>query len=155
MDHTKHLWRLGFLLVLLFAVVIVGRHFLVPDSFGQMGHYRYDALFEFYDKEPVHGGQGACAECHDDAADDKAGGAHAGVQCEVCHDVIASHIRDDDKFADMKVNRSVGLCTLCHLAQPARPAGHPQIVLAEHLELEPGQRPSEDACLECHEAHNP
>jgi hypothetical protein len=155
MEHTKHLWRIGALLLLLAIGVSVGRHFLVPSSFGEMGHFRYDALFEFYAIEPAHAGQQACAECHDDAMATKAGGAHAAIQCEVCHDVLTHHVADGEWVAEMPTDTSTDLCALCHLAQPARPDFMPQIVLAEHLELSPGARPADGACLECHEAHDP
>ena len=156
MEHTKHIWRAAILLVVVLVGVVVVRHFLVPASFGEMGFYRGDALYEFMDKAPEHGGQAACAECHDDIADDKAGGAHARVQCEVCHATLTTHIRDDDKYADMAVNRSWQLCAYCHRRLVARPNWMPQIDLAEHLELAPGAAIPEEACLECHDMiHNP
>ncbi len=55
MEHTKHLWRAGILLLVFVIGGFVARHFLVPDSFGEMGYYRYAALFEFMEQEPRHG----------------------------------------------------------------------------------------------------
>lgn len=158
MEHTKHIWRISLLLLLLFTGGILGRHFMVPESFGKAGYYRYDALTELVAKEPRHGSPGACADCHDDKAEAKAAGAHRSVQCEVCHDVLSSHIKDDDKYADMAIDRSYKLCAYCHEQLLGRPEGMPQIVLAEHLELEPSQAIPEEACLECHDSegiHSP
>lgn len=156
MQHTKHLWRAAILLVLALTVIIVGRHFAVPASFGEMGFFRGDALYEFMDKPPGHGGTAACAECHDDIAEEKAAGSHATVQCEVCHDLLIAHVQDDEKIADMAVDRSWKLCGQCHQHLVARPAGMPQVNLAEHLELEPGEPIPAEVCLDCHDTvHNP
>lgn len=158
MEHTKHIWRAAFLLAAVLTVVVVGRHFLIPESFGGMGYYRYDALFELMDKEPLHGAPDACADCHDEIAAAKAGGAHAPVKCEVCHDTLASHVKDGDKFADMRINRSWELCAYCHQKLAGRPDFIKQVDLMEHLELQPGQPIPAEACVQCHDAdaiHHP
>lgn len=151
MEHSKHIWRGAILLAVLLGGVVLGRHFLVPPSFGEMGFYRGDALYEFMDKAPEHGGSQACAECHDDIAAAKAKGKHAVVQCEVCHATLATHVKDGDKVGDMAVNRSWQLCAYCHRALNARPGGIAQIDLREHLELGANDPIPEQACLECHD----
>ncbi len=158
MEHTKHLWRIALLLGLLLSSIVVVRHFLVPDSFGEEGYYRYDALFEESAKELIHGAPDACAECHDDVAAVKAAGSHAAVRCEVCHAPLATHVKDGEVVAPMKINRSYKLCALCHQRLVARPAGIAQVDLREHLELGPEDAIPHEACVECHggdSAHNP
>lgn len=158
MEHTKHIWRGTILLLVVMIGIVIGRHFLVPESFGEMGFFRGDALYEFMEKAPEHGAPGACAECHDDIADAKAAGAHARVQCEVCHAPLSTHVREDDKVADMVINRSYRLCAYCHQELVARPAFMPQIDLREHLELSRDAIIPEEACLDCHDAdgiHSP
>jgi hypothetical protein len=158
MEHTKHIWRISLLLILMFIGLVVGRHFLIPDTFGQAGFYRYEALVELMGKEPRHGPQGSCGECHDEKTAEKAAGKHANVQCEACHNVLSSHVKDAEKYADMDIDRSYKLCANCHQKIVARPASMIQIDLAEHLELEPGQTIADDACLECHDSegvHSP
>ena len=156
MKHTKHLWRAAILLVFAMSTIVVGRHFVVPSSFGEMGYFRGDALYEFMDKTAEHRGTAFCADCHEYEVDEKAGGAHAKVECEVCHAPATTHVRDDDKYADMAIDRSWKLCAHCHRQLVARPADMPQVNLAEHLELVPGQAIPEEACLECHDTvHNP
>ncbi len=152
MEHTKHIWRISLLLIVLLVAVVIGRHFVIPESFGQAGFYRYNALVELMGKEPRHGPQASCDECHDDKVAELSAGLHSGVQCEVCHDVLSSHVQDDDKFADMTINRSYRLCANCHQELVARPEGMVQINLAEHLEIEPGDIIEEEACLECHDS---
>lgn len=151
MEHTKHIWRVSLLLILLLVGVVLGRHFLIPKSFGQAGFYRYDALVELIEMEPRHGAPDACGDCHDDIFALKAEGKHSGVQCEVCHDVLSSHVKDDEKFADMAINRSYKLCAYCHQKLVARPTSVAQINLVEHLELEPDEAIPAEACLECHD----
>ena len=158
MEHTKHLWRAAILLGIILTAVVVGRHFLVPDSFGEMGYFRGSALDEFLVKPPEHGGTAACAECHDDIADAKASGGHASVQCEVCHAPLTTHVVDDEKVADMDIDRSYTLCAYCHRRLIARPPDIPQIDLHQHLELAPGAIIPAEACLDCHDTdgiHSP
>ncbi len=158
MEHTKHIWRISLLLALLFLGVVIVRHFMVPDSFGETGFYRYDALFGEADKQIVHGVPGACGECHDDVATAKAGGGHAAVRCEVCHAPLGTHVKDDEVVAAMRINRSYKLCGYCHERLQARPVEMVQIELREHLELEPEDAIPHEACVECHDAdsvHSP
>ncbi len=154
MEHTKHIWRISLLLVLLFSGGVLGRHFLVPESFGKAGFYRYNSLVELVAQEPRHSGSDACGDCHDDKTAAVAEGKHSGVQCEVCHDVLSTHVKDDDKVGDMAINRSYQLCSYCHQKLLARPEGVAQIVLAEHLELGPSQAIPAEACLDCHDSDN-
>jgi hypothetical protein len=158
MEHTKHIWRAVILLLVLLVAGVIGRQFLIPESFGEMGFFRGTALDEFMAKEMEHGVQDSCAECHDDVAEAKAGGAHAPVQCEVCHAPLSTHVRDGDIVGQMAVNRTWHLCADCHQYLVARPAGMTQIDLHEHLELAPGEAIPEDACFDCHDAdgiHSP
>lgn len=158
MENTKHIWRAVILLLILLVAVVLGRQFLIPESFGEMGFYRGKALEEFMAKEMEHGPPGSCAECHDDVAEAKAAGGHARVQCEVCHAPLSTHVRDGDTVAEMAINRSYLLCARCHQHLTARPAEMTQINLAEHLELGPGDVIPDDACLDCHDAegiHSP
>jgi len=158
MENTKHIWRAVILLLVLLVAVVLGRQALIPESFGEMGYYRADALDEFMAKEMEHGPPGSCAECHDDVAEAKAAGGHARVQCEVCHAPLSTHVRDGDIVAEMAINRTWHLCANCHQQLTARPAGMTQIDLHEHLEFEPGESIPEDACFECHDAegiHSP
>ncbi len=155
MEHTRHLWRMAALLILLFVLVIVGRHFAVPESFGAHGFYRYDALGEIMAIPAVHGDGESCRECHDGVAGAKAAGRHRGLSCESCHAPLATHVHDGDAAAPMAIDRSVTLCTRCHLPLPARPEFVPVVIPREHLELEEGQAIPEGACLECHDPHDP
>ncbi|MBI4559957.1 MAG: cytochrome C [Candidatus Hydrogenedentes bacterium] len=159
MEHTKHLWRVLFILLLVAVAVVVGRHFVIPPSFGLQGFYRYDSLAEYAAKPVMHGGSASCAACHQDIAQQREQGKHQTVSCEVCHAPLALHAKEGAKTADMPLNRSVGLCAYCHQALKARPATMPQIDLREHLTklevITAKDDIPEGACVTCHDVHNP
>lgn len=159
MEHTKHLWRAGLILLAVTVVAIVGRHFLIPSSFGDHGFYRYDSLGEFMAKPAIHGGAQSCEPCHADQAKARKEGKHASVSCEICHAPAAKHAEGDVKVADMPVDRSYILCAYCHRTLRARPESMPQVDPVKHLmEMEviaKGEAIPEGACGACHDVHSP
>ena len=165
MEHTKHLWRALLLLLCAGVAGIVVRHFLVPESFGLEGPYRYDALADHMAKAPVHGSLTACKSCHGEVFDAHALGKHATVRCEVCHgplnnpDPLATHVKGEEKNAAMPTDRSVKLCINCHQRLDAKPDDMPQIDAMEHLttlEVAPEDGKLEDGlCITCHDVHSP
>ena len=84
-----HLFRFAFLFVVAFFVFLVVRHFVVPKTFGEYGHYRGAAIGEIAAR-PVHfAGHETCETCHADILDTKNTGKHANVNCEACHGPLA------------------------------------------------------------------
>lgn len=154
MEHAKHIIRAVLLLVSAAVLFVLVRHVLIPESFGDYGHYRYDSVAEYASKEAKHGAPDACADCHDEEAEARAAGKHATVSCEVCHAPLATHVSDDEKTAPMAVRRSTELCGWCHEKLVARPAAIPQVHMTKHVIENDGDL-TETACLECHNAHNP
>jgi len=155
MEHTKHIWRVVLLLGLLCSAVVVVRHFLIPESFGEHGFFRYASLAEFMAKPIVHGAPDSCRPCHEEQAKAKGEGAHAPVSCEVCHGPLMLHAQGGEKIADMPIDRSQRLCATCHTVLPARPADMPQVDFWEHLELGRGEPIPDRVCGLCHESHAP
>ncbi len=137
-------------LAIIFAVMITSllivRAFLVPESFGEYGHYRADAVDEIMSQDITYAGYEACYDCHDEQYELKQNSHHANVSCEVCHGAAAAHINEPDEFTP-SAPRERGYCPLCHGYDPARPSGFPQIITVLH---NPGQ-----ACISCHDPHNP
>ncbi len=155
MEHAKHIARAVLLLVLACVAFIMVRHFMVPQSFGKAGPYRFDSVAEHASRDLFHGSPGACAECHDEQADLASQGRHGSVPCEVCHAPLGAHVKGGEWVATMPAQRSHNLCARCHERLVARPKAFPQVVLVEHV-TEQGAVMSEDVCWECHEdAHNP
>jgi predicted CXXCH cytochrome family protein len=154
MEHSKHVLRMLFLVIL----VLVGFHILrtlfTPRSFGKHGHYRADNVREQMAKPVIHGESAACASCHVDRSRDMAAGRHASVACEVCHAPLAVHVREGAPVAKMPRFRSTALCLRCHDELDARPKGFPQVRADEHLRRG-GLEMGPEVCMGCHDAHNP
>ena len=134
------------LLVLIIALIVAARSFLIPADFGDYGHFRAAAIEEAVAIELVYAGRAVCNDCHDDLVDIKAGGFHRNVACEVCHGPAAAHV-EDDEAVELRLPRGRGYCPLCHEYLPSRPTGFPQIVADTHNPRVP--------CIECHEPHDP
>jgi hypothetical protein len=83
-----HLFRFAGLFVLVSLVFLVLRHYAVPKTFGQYGHYRGAAMGEIAAHPVKFAGHETCETCHSDVADKKKNGKHAHVNCEACHGAL-------------------------------------------------------------------
>ena len=72
-----HLFRFAGLFVLAFLVFLVVRHYIVPKSFGQYGHYRGASIGEIAQRPVKFAGHETCEGCHADEATKKSAGKHA------------------------------------------------------------------------------
>src|ERR1035437_5342134 len=118
-----HLFRFAGLFVLAFLIFLVVRHYIVPKSFGQYGHYRGASIGEIAARPVKFAGHETCETCHSDEADKKKAGKHAHVNCEACHGALASHA-DDPSIMPVLPDAAV-LCARCHTASAAKPKGFP------------------------------
>jgi uncharacterized CHY-type Zn-finger protein len=143
--EAGHLFRFAGLFVLAFLVFLVVRHYVVPKSFGEYGHYRGAAIGEMAAHQVKFAGHQACENCHTDILDAKKNGKHAHVNCEACHGALANHA-DDPTIKPVLPDTAV-LCARCHTASAAKPKGFPQVVPAEHSNGLP--------CETCHNPHSP
>ncbi len=138
--------RLLLLFGLFIVLFLVVRHFLVPDSFGDIGHYRANALDEIAAHQVKYVGKDACIECHDDMGTELAEGPHTPLQCEVCHGAGYQHIDEPDVYVLRKpVERAD--CAKCHEKNAARPETIVQQDVKNHN--------PEEKCIECHNPHQP
>jgi hypothetical protein len=152
MEHSRHVFRVLFVLLLAIVAVVLGRTLLVPKTYGMYGPYRFDNVKEQANaRPPLHGGARSCAECHDERAKKVAGGAHRAVSCEVCHGPLGLHVKDGNVVAEMRVDRSFTLCARCHRKIDGRPEKFPQVVLQQHVPTGLEGK----VCLECHDPHSP
>ena len=141
-----HLFRFAGLFVLAFLVFLVVRHFVVPKSFGQYGHYRGAAIGEIAARPAKYAGHESCESCHADVLDVKKAGKHAHVNCEACHGPLAKHADDPASVTPVLPDTAV-LCARCHAASAAKPKGFPQVAPEDHsMGL---------ACETCHKPHSP
>jgi uncharacterized CHY-type Zn-finger protein len=144
--ETRHLFHFAGLFVLAFLVFLVVRHYVVPKTFGQYGHYRAAAIGEVGAHPVKFAGHETCEGCHTDILDVKSKGKHAHVNCEACHGALADHANDPASVTPVKPDTAV-LCARCHTTSAAKPKGFPQVVPAEHSNGLP--------CQTCHNPHSP
>lgn len=146
LKDRAHLLRVAAVFLAGLVLFLLVRAVLVPEGFGEYGHYRAPALKDIRAAEPSFGGRQACADCHTDVADLLKKGKHAAVGCEACHGALARHADDQEKQKPAKLDAKK-LCLTCHTVNVAKPAKFPQIDPAAHGEGA--------ACTACHVPHDP
>jgi len=135
---------LGLVLVSIFFLL---KYLLTPESFGQYGHYRGNALAENAAYDAKYLGSGSCVECHEDIVVEKEEGFHNNIECENCHGPGFKHILDPENEKLVKSD-SREFCAKCHAINKARPeSAITQQDIAEHN--------PEENCIECHYPHQP
>jgi len=141
--QLKRLLILGLVLVSIFFVL---KYLLTPESFGQYGHYRGNALVENATHDAKYVGSEACVECHEDIVEEKTEGFHNTLACENCHGPGYMHVLDSENELQMPDSRE--FCAKCHAYNRARPANAiTQIDIEDHN--------PEEKCIECHYPHQP
>lgn len=142
----KQLQVLLIVFAIFISLFIIIRHLLIPDSFGEYGHYRGDALEEIASQELKFAGKEACIDCHSDIYEMLLSDMHANLDCEICHGPGQKHA-DSMEASDILKKTGREFCGLCHAINPARPNDViSQINLNEHnIEIE--------NCTDCHNPH--
>ncbi len=137
-------------LLVVFAVAITGlivaRQLLIPETFGELGHYRAAALDSAEAREKKYAGREECTLCHSDVEALRAASNHQTVSCEVCHGPAANHVAAPMEARPVII-RARENCLLCHGYNPSRPTGFPQVEPVAH------NAPAE--CVTCHSPHAP
>ncbi|MHB1107176.1 MAG: multiheme c-type cytochrome [Lutibacter sp.] len=143
----KLIFRLFLTFVVFVGIFILIQQLLTPESFGEYGHYRANALDDNKMSTSFYKGESKCNECHQDIFDQKALDVHDAVRCESCHSpkIDAS---TDCKVSPPIVKGTIKFCAECHATNPARlKKGVPQLDFKEHYEKQ--------NCIECHNPHAP
>lgn len=158
MKNGKHFWRALALVLLVPILYLLGRPYLVPNSFGKAGFYRYDSLAEFMSQPVIHKGDDACIKCHATEGKEHAENAHKSVRCDSCHQPLetSGHILAGKKVKAMPMHKDFSLCLTCHQQLKARPKDFPQITMKQHFDdvgyEYKGEIPR-SSCFECHDPH--
>ena len=139
--------RLVILFIIVTGLFLIIRQFLIPDTFGDLGHYRAASLQENESAALHFAGDEACMYCHEDIFDLKNRDLHIDLACEICHGPGQSHVQSMDA-TDIMIPAGRDYCGRCHAVNAARPVAFvKQVDLATHnVELD---------CTECHNAHQP
>ncbi len=162
LSNTSHVKRVVTLLLVGAALGLTAHFVLQPRSFGELGHYRADSLYDILDAEVVHQGEAVCGECHERIYQAHAKDIHFRVQCEDCHGPGNVHvkyhktrdasIRDDQ--ARMPKEYTLEGCLFCHRKLAARPRTFARIDPEEHYRFLHVTDPK-TRCIECHDPHEP
>lgn len=142
----KYVIRLIIAFAAFIGIFLVLRHYLTPDSFGDLGHYRADAIDEIKNLPTKYMGRETCVMCHDDIDTVIVKGHHAKINCETCHGPGYLH-SEDPKPENIERNTERKFCGKCHFKNASRPGFMKQIDPAEHN--------PEGECVECHNPHEP
>jgi hypothetical protein len=139
--------RLLPLFAIFIGLFLLVRYLLVPESFGEYGHYRGLSIQENAEVTPHYAGKKACVECHDDMAAIIASDLHSDLSCEVCHGPGLDHANYPDSVGIYKPFKRE-FCGACHGLNPARNADVvKQVDLKEHN--------IDNDCIDCHNPHKP
>ncbi len=143
----KQIQRLLIVFAIFISLFLIARHFLVPKTFGDLGHYRADALKDNKDHEMKYIDTAQCSTCHADISSVKYAGVHKKINCQTCHGAGSKHIGDPtNNLLDKPTERE--FCGKCHSKNIARPSSViKQIDLTKH---NVGNK-----CVKCHNPHTP
>jgi hypothetical protein len=167
----KHIKRLILVFGIFIALFILLQQILRPSSFGELGHYRSDAIEENAANELHYAGVANCSSCHDTVRLQKSAGLHAMLTCEACHGPGLKHARFAGSFTGFPLPDSLVLqkpterkdCALCHQINAARVkilfdtidnSLIRQVNALEH-NLMSKKTKKERKCVSCHNPHQP
>jgi hypothetical protein len=135
------------ILALLILIFIVARHLLIPESFGDLGHYRANSLGDNELLEMHYAGQEACTDCHEEVAYLKETDQHKTMSCESCHGPSYMHC-DDMEPSKTFLPTGRDFCLKCHAFHSARK----QDII---IQIESESHYPEYDCKNCHNPHAP
>jgi uncharacterized CHY-type Zn-finger protein len=147
MKDWLHLIRLsGLVGAAAFAFLIV-RPFFIPETFGDIGHYRAAAVGDVQARPVQYADGGSCETCHSDvvALRVEKQSRHAAISCQSCHGPLEAHAASGEQKPALP--EVVPLCTRCHETTAGRPKFVPQVNPAEHS--------GGEKCSTCHLPHAP
>jgi len=148
--------RLILIFIAIIVLVIMGREYFLPDSWGMYGNYRGNAVHEEANRSLVYGTNNSCGSCHEEVYDMKRVGVHHRLSCEICHAPVTEHVDGNKKIADMPVkigDAQSKLCLTCHQKVLGRSEKFPMIEYPKHLEDQDVKLTHD--CNICHTVHAP
>ncbi len=155
----SHVWRPIFVVIGVVAAILVFRLFYVPNDF-ESGKYGFmysfhrksneqewkNQLVKYRDtgKQKMHE---YCGECHGDVVEIRTEDLHGIIPCENCHGPALNHPEEPEALA---IDRGRDQCLRCHTSLPYTTSERKRIPGINPEEHNPG-----DACVDCHDPHNP
>ena len=139
--------RLLFFLLIFITMFILLRKLLIPETFGELGHYRAASLLDNEAHEIVFAGQESCLECHGDIGDLIEFDLHSEMNCETCHNAGYIHSQSPEP-ANIQIPSGRIFCGTCHSQNAARPD---QVITQIDLKV----HNTDINCIDCHNPHQP
>jgi len=144
---SKIIFRLLLSFIVFVTVFILIRQSVMPESFGEKGHYRALSLEDNKARTPYYKGATECASCHQDVYDLQLSDLHSDISCETCHPPKIN-ANTDCKVDPPVVEGTINFCAQCHKRNFGRlDRGVPQLDIKEHK--------GDQNCIECHNPHAP
>jgi hypothetical protein len=138
--------RIAIIFAIGLTALVIARQKFVPESFGEIGHYRADAVDLVASQEVHYAGWQSCAMCHVEETEKKLASYHRSLSCEICHGPAQGHAEDPVEVNPI-IDRKREMCLSCHGYLASRPTGFPQILELQHNPMQ--------ACVKCHNPHDP
>ena len=163
MKDKSHIVMVFSLIIIFVIVSIIVDRMFQPESYGEHGHYRWNANSEIQSQKIVNQNVKACIECHDDIYQLHEKDAHYNVPCVDCHGPgnlhVAFHKGDSTgnitkAQSVMEKNFNFEGCLYCHRKLNARPSDFPQVDQAEHYKFL-NVIDNKTKCIACHNPHEP
>ncbi len=138
--------RILLLFIVFIGLFLVVRHFLIPETFGQYGHYRGDSLIDNAGREKTFADAEDCHACHSDILEKLESEMHAGLSCLICHGPGRIHV-EDPQSGNIAKESGREFCGRCHDSHPARSN---DVVFQVDINTHHTEKTD---CIECHNPH--
>ena len=156
----NHVFRPLIVFLCLVALALVFRFFYVPKDFGShkngymYGWYRTGNIEDWKKVAVKYQGSEYCKDCHSENYESIMMSPHAIIQCENCHGPAGTpegilHF-DQDKRAQLPIERSRKLCLRCHAKLLYPTSGRNDI-----RGIDPEKHNADIECVSCHNPHKP
>ncbi len=157
-ENPNAFWQRAIgILVILVVLIVGGRMIFLPDSWGELGYYRADAVIDELNEPVRHGQNKSCKECHKYVYKAKEHSVHERLACESCHAPLDSHVKSGKKVADMPVAGEEELtrqCLGCHKDVTGRKEFFP-VIVDKKTHLQEQGKDLDNECSQCHNVHAP
>jgi predicted CXXCH cytochrome family protein len=149
----NHVLRPLLVVIGIVVILLVFRHFYVPQDFGihengfTYGLYRTGAVQDWKNVTVKYQGNDSCKACHQAVLDKMASYPHVVIPCENCHGPALQHPTNPVKLV---IDTTRALCLRCHTKLKYPTSGRAGI-----NGIDPQTHNTGFECAKCHDPHQP
>jgi hypothetical protein len=149
----NHVWKPLYIALILLAVALIARYFIVPADFGvqergyMYGWHRLSNEAEWKRVQVKYQTAKVCIPCHKDKYLDIKDSPHGSISCENCHGPNLDHPKNP---LTLEINRSRSLCLRCHAKLPYNLS-----LRGSFKGINPETHYPQAECVMCHYPHDP